>query len=130
MLKFNIPRPSGQTLRTIGLFLGAPIFGGMLAWQLWEIRPERICKTSYEIAKLDGAGLLAAFNACIGLYAKAMDIRDHAVIGLLCILGLGYLMMMMRELRMQGEVTGPLGTGAKFRSEEPEVTTTTTTEVK
>lgn len=129
---FRLPRPSGQGLRTAALFLGAPIFGGLLAWQLYGLEPERVCKTSFDLAKIDGAGLLAAFQACIGLYAKALDIKDHAVIGLLTILGLGYLMMMMRELRMQGEFKGPLGTGGSFRSDDggpapaPLVTTTTT----
>jgi len=128
---FRLPRPTGQGLRTAALFMGVPVFGGMLAWQLYEIRPERVCKHSFDLAKIDGAGIIAAFNACIGLYAKGMDIRDHAVIGLLVILGLGYLMMMMRELRMQGEISGPLGWGGKFRSDDgkepaPTVTTTTT----
>lgn len=123
---FRLPRPTGQGLRTAALFLGAPIFGGLLAWQLYGLEPERVCKTSFDMAKVDGAGILTAFQACIGLYAKALDIKDHAVIGLLTILGLGYLMMMMRELRMQGEITGPAGIGGKFKSEDaPTVTTTT-----
>lgn len=123
---FRLPRPTGQGLRTAALFLGAPIFGGLLAWQLYGLEPERVCKTSFDLARIDGAGLLVAFQSCIGLYAKALDIKDHAVIGLLTILGLGYLMMMMRELRMQGEFQGPGGIGGKFKSEDaPTVTTTT-----
>lgn len=130
--RFKLPRPTGQGLRTAALFLGAPIFGGLLAWQLYGLEPERVCKTSYDLAKIDGAGILTAFQACLGLYAKALGIKDHAVIGLLAILGLGYLMMMMRELRMQGEYHGPLGIGGSFRSDDggpppaPLVTTTTT----
>lgn len=127
--RLSFPRPTGQGMRTTALFMGAPIFGGLLAWQLYGLEPERVCKTSFDMAKIDGAGILVAFNACIGLYAKAFDIKDHAIIGLLAILGLGYIMMMMRELRMQGEVKGPGGVGASFRSEDgappPTVTTTT-----
>lgn len=130
---FSLPRPTGQGLRTAALFMGAPLFGGLLAWQLYGLEPERVCKTSFDLAKIDGAGIIRAFEACIGLYAKSLNIRDHAVIGLLVILGLGYLMMMMRELRMQGEISGPLGWGGKFRSDDgkppPTVTTTTKTEV-
>lgn len=111
---FRLPRPTGQTLRTAALFLGAPIFGGLLAWQLYGLEPERVCKTSFDLAKIDGAGILTAFQACIGLYAKALDIKDHAIIGLLFILGIGYILMMMRELRMQGEATIPGGGGFKF----------------
>lgn len=127
---FRIPRPTGQGLRTAALFLGAPIFGGLLAWQLYGLEPERVCKTSFDMARIDGAGLLVAFQACIGLYAKALTIKDHAVVGLLAILGLGYIMMMMRELRMQGSVTGPLGTGLSLSDADkdppkPLVTTTT-----
>jgi hypothetical protein len=116
---FRLPRPTGQGLRTFALFLGAPIFGGLLAWQLYGLEPERVCSIpSAFIDNKDLASILGAFNACIGLYAKALDIKDHAVIGLLAILGLGYLMMMMRELRMQGEFTGPGGFGGKFKSED------------
>lgn len=134
--KLSIPRPSGQAMRTVALFMGAPLFGGLLAWQLYGLEPERVCKTSFDLARVDGAGIIKAFESCIGLYAKSLDIRDHAVIGLLVILGLGYLMMMMRELRMQGEFSGPMGLGGKFRSDDgkpdaaPVVTTTTKTEVK
>lgn len=126
--KLSFPRPTGQRLRTAALFMGAPIFGGLLSWQLYGLEPERVCKTSFDMAKIDGAGILAAFNACIGLYAKAFDIKDHAIIGLLAIIGLGYLMMMMRELRMQGEAQLPGGAGFKFHSDgtpSPTVTTTT-----
>ena len=127
---FRLPRPTGQGLRTAALFMGAPIFGGMLAWQLYGLEPERICKHSFDLAKIDGTGILQAFQACIGLYAKALDIKDHAVIGLLAILGIGYIMMMMRELRMQGSITGPLGTGMSLSDADkvppqPLVTTTT-----
>lgn len=126
----RLPRPTGQGLRTAALFLGAPIFGGLLAWQLYGLEPERVCKTSFDMARVDGAGILTAFQACIGLYAKALDIKDHAVIGLLTILGIGYIMMMMRELRLQGSVTGPLGTGMSLSDAggdppKPLVTTTT-----
>jgi hypothetical protein len=112
--------------------MGAPIFGGMLAWQLYGLEPGRVCSVpSAFIDNKDLASILGAFQACIGLYAKSLDIKDHAIIGLLVILGLGYLMMMMRELRMQGEINGPLGWGGKFRSDDgkepaPTVTTTTT----
>lgn len=127
---FKLPRPTGQGLRTAALFMGAPIFGGILVWQLYGLEPERVCKTSFDMARVDGAGILAAFQACIGLYAKALDIKDHAVIGLLAILGLGYIMMMMRELRMQGGATGPLGIGFNISDADgappkPLVTTTT-----
>lgn len=127
---FRLPRPTGTGLRTAALFLGAPIFGGLLAWQLYGLEPERVCKTSFDMAKIDGAGILVAFQACIGLYAKVLSIKDHAIIGLIGILGLGYMLMMMRELRMQGEATLPGGAGFKFRNEDnqppPLVTTTTT----
>lgn len=125
---FRLPRPTGQGLRTAALFMGAPIFGGLLAWQLYALEPERVCKHSFDLARIDGAGLLTAFSACFKLYEQAMGIRDHAVIGLMVILGLGYIMMMMRELRMQGSVTGPLGTGMSLTdatAPPPTVTTTT-----
>lgn len=107
----KFPRLTAEGLRTFALFLAAPVFGGLLAWQLYTLEPERVCKTSFQMAKLDGAGIVAAFQACIGLMAKVIDVKDHAIIGLLTVLGLGYIMMMMRELRLQGGINGPLGTG-------------------
>jgi hypothetical protein len=131
MTWFRIPRPTGTALRTAALFMAAPVFGGLLAWQLYGLEPERVCSIpSSFIDTKDLASILNAFQACIGLYSKALDIKDHAVIGLLTILGLGYLMMLIRELRMQGEITGPAGVGAKFQpSAEPAATVTTTTTV-
>ncbi len=116
--KLGIPKPTGQGMRTAALFLAAPMFGGLLAWQLYGLEPERLCKTSYDLARLDGLGYLTAFKACFALYDKGLDIKDHAIIGLLGILGFGYIMMLMRELRMQGEINGPLGWGAKFQNSD------------
>lgn len=114
------PRITGETLRTFALFAAAPIFAGLLAWQLYGLEPGKLCKTSFEMAKVDGAGQVDAFKSCIGLMSKVLDIKNHAVIGLLVVLGLGYIMMMMRELRLQGSITGPGGTGVNLTpSAEP-----------
>jgi len=117
--KFKLPRPTGQGLRTAALFLGAPIFGGLLAWQLHELDPKRACDMGFIIAsKSAEVSFLEAFKGCLGIYSKIIDVRDHAILMLGAILGIGYMMMMMRELRMQGEATLPGGGGFKFRSEE------------
>ena len=116
---FRFPRPSGQSLRTVALFMGAPIFGGLLAWQLRELDPKRACDMGFFIAaKSPEVSFLQAFNGCLNIYAKILDVRDHAILMLGTIVGLGYIMMMMRELRMQGEATLPGGGGFKFRSED------------
>lgn len=129
---FKLPRPSGQTLRTIALMLGAPIFGGLLAWQLYELNPKRACDMGFIIAsKSAEVSFLEAFKGCLGIYSKIIDERGNAILMLGTIVGLGYLMMMMRELRMQGEATLPGGAGFKFKNDDdkeptPIVTTTTT----
>jgi hypothetical protein len=107
-----------EKVRTFALLMGAPIFGGLLAWQLYQLDPKKVCQVSFDLAKADGAGVIVAFQSCVGLYSKMLDIRDHAIIGLIAILGLGYIMMLMREFRMQGEFNGPLGWGAKFSQEQ------------
>lgn len=107
----RLPRITAESLRTFALFAAAPLFGGLLAWQLYGLEPDKLCKTSFAMAKVDGAGIVEAFKACIGLMSKVLDIKDHALIGLLAILGLGYVMMLMRELRLQGSISGPGGTG-------------------
>jgi hypothetical protein len=117
MFGLKVPRPTQATIRTFALLTAAPLFGSILAWQLYGLEPERLCKTTFDLARIDGAGYLTAFKACFALYEKGLDIKDHAIIGLLAILGLGYIMMLMRELRMQGEFTGPGGIGGKFKSD-------------
>jgi uncharacterized membrane protein YedE/YeeE len=115
---FRLPRPTGQGLRTAALFMGAPIFGGLLIWQLRELDPKRACDMGFFIAsKSAELTLKDAFLGCLGIYAKIIDVRDHAILGVIGILGLGYMMMMMRELRMQGEATLPGGAGIKIRSD-------------
>ena len=107
-----------EKIRTFALLLGAPVLGGMLYWQLSTLDPARWCGTAFNVAKADGAGLIAGFQACLSLQKDILNIKDHAILGLLTVLGLGYIMMLMREFRLQGEVTGPLGIGAKFNSDE------------
>ena len=121
MSKWKILNPAkiGEWFRTSLILLGAPILGGVLVWQLRSLDVDK-CKTSFQIAKADGTGLITAFKACIDLQMKVLEIKDHAIIGLLAVIGLGYLMVMMRELRMQGEVRGPGGVGASFRSDNGE----------
>lgn len=104
-------------MRTLALLLGAPILGGVLVWQLQTLDPDKWCKTAFDIAKADGTNQVVAFRACLELQKAILVIKDHAVIGLLAVLGLGYVMLLMRELRMQGEIKGPGGVGASFRSE-------------
>ncbi len=112
----------GERLRTWGVLMGAPIFGGLLAWQLYTLSPERWCKAAYDVAKADGAGQITAYKGCLDLQAIILNIKDHAIIGLLVVLGLGYIMLAMRELRMQGEFKGPMGLGANFKpSDDPKV---------
>lgn len=118
--RLGIPKPTSSGIRTFALMLVAPIFAGLLAWQLYGLESERICKTTFDLARIDGAGYLTAFQACFELLKIAYGIKDHAILGLMTILGLGYLMMLMRELRMQGELKGPLGIGGNFRPSDNE----------
>jgi hypothetical protein len=109
---------ASQDIRTLGVLLGAPIFGGLLAWQLYTLSPKSWCNTAFSVAKADNAGLIQAFQACIKLQEAILGIKDHAIIGLLVVLGLGYLMMLMREFRINGEISGPLGIGGKFSNND------------
>ncbi len=118
MFGLKIPRPTGQGLRTLGLLLGAPVFGGLLAWQLYELTPGRACDLGFIAAQKSAeVSYLQAFNGCLNIYGKIIDVRDHAILMLGTIVGLGYMMMMMREFRMQGEIKGPGGIGGSFRSD-------------
>lgn len=112
--KILTPSRIGEWFRTLLILLGAPILGGVLVWQLMTLDQDK-CRTSFEIAKADGAGLISAFQACIGLQSKILDIKDHAIIGLLAVIGLGYLMVMMREARLQGSVNLPGGGGLNLQ---------------
>lgn len=115
------PKFQKPPLLVAALLMGAPIFGGILVWQLWTLDPDRWCKTTTQLAeKADGVNLVVAFRACVTLQQAIITVKDHAIIGLLAVLGLGYVMLMMRGLNMQGEFKGPGGIGASMRSEKEE----------
>lgn len=109
------PAKIGEWFRTLLILLGAPILGGVLVWQLRTLDPKQWCGVAFDMAKADGGGIIEAFKSCLHLQIKILELKDHAIIGLLAVIGLGYLMVMMRELRLQGEVRGPGGIGASVK---------------
>lgn len=102
-------------LRQWAVLLGAPLVGGLLAWQLYTLHPKEWCRTAIDLAKLDkGEDIISGLQACVGLQARILEIKDHAVIGLMVVLGLGYIMLMARELGMKASLRGPGGSGAEI----------------
>lgn len=114
------PKFQKPPLLVAALLMGAPIFGAILVWQLYTLDPDEWCKTAFDLAKADGVNIVTAFRACVTLQQAIITVKDHAIIGVLAVLGLGYVMLMMRGLNMQGEFKGPGGIGASMRSEKDE----------
>jgi hypothetical protein len=97
------------------IMAGAPVVAGLLGWQLQTLDPRRYCQTTFDFAKVTSvADVINALKVCNDLQKLILNIKDHAIIGLIVILGVGYLMLMARFLGMQAALEGPLGMKAKL----------------
>lgn len=97
------------------IMAGAPVVAGLLGWQLQTLDPRRYCQTTFDFAKTENVTeVINALKVCTGLQQMILSIKDHAIIGLIVILGVGYLMLMARFLGMQAALEGPLGLKAKI----------------
>lgn len=82
------------------------LVAGLLIWQLWETRPSTWC----EVAEVNDISATGCFNLLLGL----IEIKDHAIIGLLFILGVTVLSVVAVTLRVRLDLKGPGGTGGNI----------------
>jgi ABC-type cobalamin transport system permease subunit len=104
---------AGSRFRWIVLafvFAGLAV-AGLLIWQLYETSPARWCY----IANANGIQ-----EGCFQVLIKLIEVKDHAITGLLAILGATVLSVVAVTLKVRIDVTGPAGTGGRFGSEPDE----------
>lgn len=114
-------------LRLYAIILGGPVITGLLIWQLSTLSPKYWCQTSFNVALADGSGLVDALKACLALQVRILDIKDHAIIGLLMVMGIVYFVLVFSQWKMRAEVHGPGGVGGTIGG-DPHATVKTTTE--
>lgn len=78
-----------------GLFVGA-----LVVWQLFETSPSVWCA-------LADNGTENLRGACLSVLLKLLEVKDHALIGLIVILGITVLSVVAVALRLKISASGP-----------------------
>lgn len=86
---------------TIIAFILAGVFvGGLVVWQLYETSPSVWCMLAEDTSEnLRGS--------CLSVLLKLLDIKDHAIIGLLIILGITVVSVVAVALGLKISASGP-----------------------
>lgn len=86
------------------------LVSGLLIWQLYETQPSMWCA----VADVNEVSAEGCFELLLGL----INVKDHAIIGLLFILGVTVLSVVAVTLRVRLDLDGPGGTGANIEGDE------------
>jgi hypothetical protein len=109
------PIATGHRFRwTVLAFVAAGILvSALVVWQLYETTPARWCAIA-----LQGTN-----EGCFTVLLKLLEIKDHAVIGLLAILGLTVLSLVAVALGVNIKAAGPGGTSVDIGADDTTITT-------
>lgn len=100
---------------TIIAFIIAGVFiSGLVIWQLMETAPAYWCA----LADQTSEGLR---TACYNVLLRLLDIKDHAIVGLLTILGITVASVVAVALGVKISGTGPGGTSVNVGADETRV---------
>lgn len=97
----------------VAFVLAGAMMVGLLVWQLYETSPRHWC----EIAK---QGSPETASSCLAILLKLLDLKDHAVVGLLVIVGVSVLCLAVVALGVRLGVAGPGGVSANINMENDE----------
>ena len=107
----------GRFRWTIFAFLAAAaLVSAMVVWQLYETTPARWCAVAMVSSTESATG-------CYSLLLRLLDIKDHAVMGLLGILGLVVLSLTVIALGVDIKAAGPGGTSIDIGAEDTKIKT-------
>lgn len=96
----------------VAFALCAFLIAGLLIWQLTETSPSRWCAVA-EVNDISASG-------CFQLLLALVEVKDHAIIGLLTILGITVIAVVAVTFNLKIEADGPGGTGLNVGpSDEP-----------
>lgn len=104
----------------IAFVLSGLLMAGLLVWQLYETTPRVWC-----VLAKTGSPEMA--TSCVAILLKLLELKDHAVIGLLSIVGLSVLSLAAVALGVRLGFTGPGGVSANIESDQEDTTITVQT---
>jgi hypothetical protein len=96
------------------IIVGGLIMGALLFWQLHGLTPSRWCGVALGAAKL--AGEMHLVDGCRDIILRLLDLKDHAIIGLLGVVGLSFLVMVVMTFKARITFSGPGGVGGSVGS--------------
>ena len=79
------------------------LVAGLLIWQLMETSPAKWCAVA-NVNEISASG-------CFQLLLSLVEVKDHAIIGLLTILGITVIAVVAVTLKLKIQAEGPGGTG-------------------
>lgn len=97
--------PVGRNFRwtLIAFALCGALIASLVIWQLWELTPTRWCALAENTAGDTNS------NACLAALLRILDLKDHALIGLMVILGITVVSVVVVALKVNVKGSGPGG---------------------
>ena len=90
-----------------------PILALLLSWQLWTLEPGHWCAVATEDGFLAG-DRLRKLEVCKEILLELLNLKDHAIIGMLAILGGIIGMLTVSEYKTRLKVDGPMGSSVEI----------------
>lgn len=104
------PRHSNAFNWTVGAIIGGGMFMGiMLVWQLYGLVPAKWCAVPVSASKLTHQK--PVIEDCVAIVLRILDLKDHAIIGLLGVIGIAFLVMVVMNFKARITFSGPGGIG-------------------
>lgn len=112
-----IPAPVGRNFRwtLVAFALCGGLIAALVVWQLWELTPQRWCALAENTAGDVNS------NACLSALLRILDLKDHALIGLLVILGITVVSVVVVALKVNVKGSGPGGFEVDIGADETQV---------
>lgn len=94
--------------------LGAgPMLTAMVAWQLWTLDPKHWCKVATEDG-FEAAQQIEKLETCKEMLLEILNLKDHALIGMMVILGGIIGMLTVSEFKTRLKASGPGGSSIEI----------------
>lgn len=99
---------------TLAVLAAGPMLMAILAWQLYTLQPAHWC--NIQVVSEKALGLRS--EDCSAILLKLLELKDHAVLGLLMVLGLSYITLIVRAVGATIKWTGPGGISGEVDSDD------------
>lgn len=112
-LKKLLPDSRSEWIMLLFIVAGV-LISGLLIWQLLGINPTEYCRLA-EITSPENV------SACLAVLVKILEVKDHAVIGLLSILGFTVLSVVVVAMGVKLSGGGPGGVSVDIGADKTDV---------